>query len=221
MKWLFYISSMFVLAACQTPHYFPSMGTAPLHTESNEGVMMLGVNSSGISPVLSYSVNDFLSVSASGSFLEHDDLSFGFAEAGVSYYQSKNEMLNYSFSLFPGYGWSDFKTNHPDFPGESYVNYYKISVQPTIGLTTDYFDMYLNIRMAFLDFFQVHTTHDPKTGMDLFIEPSLGIQVGYKYIKLFLQAQISTPVMKNSDISYFPMHISIGLRSKIPFGENN
>lgn len=181
---------------------------------------MLGGGSSGFSPHLSFSVSDNLSISASGSMIENDFKKYHFAETGLTYFYFQEKPLHVSFTLGAGAGQvvNDFtdSVHHSDI----YIRYYKFYAQPSIGFTTDFFDGYLNLKFAYLNSPQIFNANVYTSGNDLFLEPALGLQVGYKFVKFYAQWQFAFPVMLMSDIAFTPIQINLGIRAKFPLKNN-
>ncbi len=209
-------ASLLLALSCKSPHYAPNMGLNALHTDGGQAVVMLGGGSSGFSPHLSLSVSENFAISASGNLISSDDKQYQYAEGGLTYFNYNDKPLHYSFSVGPGAGWvysTDVDSlNNSDL----YFKFYRFYAQPSVGIATELIDTYLNLKFSYLQSPQIWTANGYKTGSNLFFEPALGFQTGYKFLKVYAQLQLALPLMQNSDIAYAPVQINLGIRTKFP-----
>jgi len=221
LKYLTFIIGAFIMLSCETPHYIPPVRPSAMHTQSHEAVVTTAYGSSGAGPFLSYSLADNFSLSASGMYnwYSYSSTRYSYFDISGTRSELKNDQFYMGFTFGPGFG-RVFKDvlQYPDtlIPRKiEYSSFIKLFVQPTIGFSSDYFDVYFNCRIAYMNFLKIYT-YSPTTNkqQSIFFEPAIGLQGGYKFIKLFLQLGFVFPTTKNNTFYYEPVFMNFGLRSK-------
>jgi len=123
--------------------------------------------------------------------------------------------------LLGGYGMGNVDAH---FKGVIFDYYTKttikrIFIQPSIGNVSDVFEIAFTPRLVFvhvkspLDTLNTYPT-------DPFLEPTLTLKVGWKYIKFVTQFGISLPLVKYTYYINEPIMFSIGFVGKIPGKKN-
>lgn len=201
------------------PAYIPNVVNVPLLSNQGEFQASLNTGVSGFDPQFAYAITDYLGVMLNGSFVSRtndplQNFHQHFAvESGAGYYTKIGN--NGRFEVFGGLGYSRLKADYSNnlWISRTDVNSYKFFIQPAIGATTDIFDGSFATRLVMINLFQ-----NQKSYTGYFIEPVLTAKVGYKFVKVLMQAGFSLPI--NSEellFSYQPFLLSIGIQAKINF----
>jgi hypothetical protein len=201
---------IFLFASC-TPDYMPNALNVPMHKHKNEVQTSMNVSLSGFEPQLSYALSKHVGIMINGSYqrLQQENNTpyhrHHFTEIALGYHNFFQDL--YSFELYGGGGYG---RNIGEFSSELYRQnvyneMYRYFLQPSVGLTTDYLDLYFASRIAYLQLIKKEYSID-----QYFIDPVVGFRVGYKHIKLETQAGFSFPT-KESKIIYQPFIFSAGV----------
>jgi hypothetical protein len=110
------------------------------------------------------------------------------------------------------------------------ANTIRFFLQPAIGYTHEIVDVAFSTRLNFLLFSSVDTVkfneagissyEVPETGSSYaFIEPAFTLRLGYRYVKLSMQSQVSLPVSmpneENLRLGYLPFTFSVGIHVNV------
>lgn len=204
------------LSSCR-PLYIPNAVHTPMISEKNEfnGAALLGT--SGVDVQAAFSPVKHFAVMADASWYddrksdpESNHYHF-FAEGGTGYY---NRVGLGHFDIYTGGGFGNVSTTNTisSITTTSTGTYYRIFLQPCVGLGTKAFDASFTLRTAYVNFTQVtNPTISGSRQSSLFAEPVFTLRVGYKWVKYFFQAGFSFPMQKELMIDYQPFMISTGI----------
>jgi len=211
---LLLIGSIIILINACAPAYVPNTVNTPML--SNKGELQASLNSgiSGFDPQLSYAITDHIGVMLNGSFAnETSDSSddyhkHQFVEAGGGYYTKIGKIGR--FESYGGFGLGNTQGEYESTLWSSYANaqYFRIFVQPSIGMATSYFDGSFATRFVI-----VSMTQNPNKSTGYFLEPVLTFKLGYKYVKLVSQFGLSFPATEDIAFNYQPFMFSVGLHA--------
>ena len=194
---------------------------------SNKGEVQIALNraSSGFDPQAAVAVSDHIGIMANGSFKSTDSDTtddfhkHNFGEIGVGYY-TKFQRLG-RFEVFGGYGFGkvNVKTTW-NVLGNTNSNiadvvYHRVFIQPSFGVTTNFFDMSFTPRIVLVHMKPAQYIY--KTITRPFIEPVVTIKLGYKYFFFTSQFGVSLPMFNQSDQEWFewtPVILSVGIQFK-------
>ena len=223
MKNLIYISLLPILVYSCAPAYTPNTVNAPLFSSQNEVQFAITTGTSGIDAQTGYAPTDHIGVILNGSYANRSDSGnyhkHNFIEFGGGYYSRMGE--HGRLELLGGYGMGNVDAH---FKGVIFDYYTKttikrIFIQPSIGNVSDVFEIAFTPRLVFvhvkspLDTLNTYPT-------DPFLEPTLTLKVGWKYIKFVTQFGISLPLVKYTYYINEPIMFSIGFVGKIPGKKN-
>jgi hypothetical protein len=183
---------------------------------SNKGELQVSINSgiSGFDPQISYAITDHIGVMLNGSFSDrtsdstNDYHKHQFVEIGTGFYKKIGELGR--FESYGGFGLGNTEGDYSSTLWSSHANaqFFRIFIQPSIGLATPYFDGGLATR-----FVVVSMTQDPNKSTGLFFEPVITLKLGYKYVKLVSQFGLSLPATEEIAFNYQPFMFSVGLHA--------
>jgi hypothetical protein len=94
--------------------------------------------------------------------------------------------------------------------------YYRGFGQANIGLTTDIVDVGFCARVAYVGYtFDQRSGDGPTSASELFIEPVGFFRVGYRWVKLGVQAGLTIPVLgEELTVDTFPLLVTMGLHTR-------
>lgn len=200
------IALLVVLNAC-APAYIPNMVNTPLFSNKNEFTANVGGGSSGIDAQVAYAMTDHVAVMANSSFSSQSNHNSSeyyednvhhkhrFFEGGIGYFDTPTSWLN--FEAFGGYGKGTIES-YDSFWGDSISgDYYRVFVQPSMGIVSDYLDLCFTPRFAYVGFDgTLNNSSSTIRGTGIFIEPVFTIKLGFKQVKFF--SQIGWSIKVNS-----------------------
>jgi len=154
-------------------------------------------------------------------------------EAGIGYFKIIEESLVFEVYAGGAVGNIMFKRNYSQAPGapstlvDKYsANTSRFFIQPTIGYTDEHLDVALSTRFVALKFSGINTygftpnyfLEENRSGLEesfyTFFEPALTSRVGWKYVKLHLQAFLSLQ-LNNKALNYNPFGFNVGIHINI------
>jgi len=232
------IISLLVTASCTKIMYLPNAQNVPSLKSKNDIDLNLGTRNFQAA----YAITDHFGISANalvgssewtvgsnGNDTEYDISRFNL-EGAVGYFN--NFAGNGIFQVFGGGGIGKYDYDYYDVingvggPLNEYsANSIKLYLQPAIGMSSDYFDVFFSTRLVGLNF-TGETTNISETELfeeDLselldpfytFLEPCLTFRVGYKWVKLHFQTMYSVKLTEQ-DLNYMPFNVNIGLHFTI------
>lgn len=206
-----------MLGSCR-PLYIPNALHTPMVTEKNEVNATVLLGSSGLDAQVAWSPGKHWAIMLDGSFYQssaEDSIikhRHYFGEGGAGYHTSFG-IGRFDVYGGGGYGFASAANDSAGvFSGSAQGNYWRAFVQPSIGIGTDIVDVNLAVRTSYVSFANVKTT-----GMNLqythslFFEPALTVRVGYKWVKLFIQAGLSVPASNRPDVQHQPLILMTGV----------
>lgn len=220
LTWFIILSLLYSLVSC-SPEYIPNMANTPMFERKGEIQANLSGGVSGTDIQLGYAVSDHIGLMANGSFRdETSDTTDEFHkhnlyEFGIGYYDQIGSHGKYE--IFGGLGSGSIKgydESRLENPvGEA--NFFKLFIQPSIGLTSDVVDGSLATRWVLVRTDYTEGDYEGSSGFQPFFEPVLTGRVGFKYIKLISQVGLSVPVKQDLPFDYQPFIINFGLHFNI------
>lgn len=232
---VFFLIAIIVLSSCSHTYYVPNTVNVPLFKEKNE-VRLAGYYASDEVTTYeiqgAYSITNSLAIMVNGMYAYEytsEDYGFGhYLDAAVGYYKPLNK--HFVVEVFGGLGackqYHYYESDNSSGMYTANMWFMKNFIQPSIGFTSDYFDIALSTRLATLTFFDFKfNLPSDNTGFDdlqkiitrnnyLLFEPALTIRGGWKYVKLQAQICPSFQVFPHRLISSLPSQggiISAGL----------
>lgn len=223
--------------ALEAPIYYtPDIHNIPLITEKGE----LNINRSisfnesddindldvidalelliGIQAQASYGITDHFAIKASGAILSKDNDSRRFIEFGSGYFTkiTKHGVFECYGILGTGSVKNRFSVVRTSYVNNS-TNFYRIGVQPSLGIKSDHFSIaissgftrlkYFNIEGEETQYLEDHTSH-------FLIEPAIMIRTGFKACQLQLQYGRNFNIT-NPDFGQDDSYLSVGVNVNI------
>jgi hypothetical protein len=233
--------STLVISSCTKIMYIPNAQNVPSLKSKNDIDLNIGIRNFQAA----YAVTDHIGISANalvggsewtvgtmGNETEYDISRFNI-EGAAGYYT--NFAGNGIFQVFGGGGIGKYDYDYYDLlngvagPLNEYTaNSIKLYLQPAIGMSSDYFDMFFSTRLVGLNF-TGETTNIPETELveedlsDLldpfytFLEPCVTFRFGYKWVKFHFQTMYSVIITEQA-LNYMPFNVNIGLNINISPG---
>jgi hypothetical protein len=223
---------IFLFTSCSIV-YYPNRLNVPLLSSEKELVANGAVGANGADVQAAYAVNDFFALQVSGNTYynsnEYQRNIHQYGDFGFGYYLKTDKL--FKLEVFGGVGagrGEDKKYDNGIVNDYAQGYYYKIFVQPNIGLSNDYFDFAFSTRISNVNFYNFSSTYTgvPINGVyqrelengpflfnTLFIEPALTAGLGYKMFKATAQLGFALPVYEPS-YDYNPLIMNIGLQFK-------
>ncbi|MDW7691121.1 hypothetical protein R9C00_19785 [Flammeovirgaceae bacterium SG7u.111] len=218
---------LFLFGAC-TPAYIPSPVNAPFFKKKGDGQLnLLTSDQSGHTAQVSYAMSDKIFVLGSANMLDRErreynawstiwsdslrsSQEFKSFDIGLGYYKRFKKGV---FEVSGGYGYGEFKVLHHSerldedaqylrlFDEQWQGRYYKIFVQPGIGLTIDDIEfrgehLYLVLGFSHRYTF-VGTNESGFHFTDLYTEPAVSFKFGYKNVRFYMQSGVSIKLSYN------------------------
>lgn len=220
-------------SSCAHKYYYPMSNNVPTHDGKHElsvnGNLNVGEDINAYEVQLAYSITDHIGLMgnfayANAKIQQAQDHGNGYiSDIGVGYFTKNN---NFYASIYGGVGLSGQNHNYfiTDTKTESIrVNYFNGFVQPALGLSTNYFEALLSVRMSLLNYGNVNNTLDPAlqpesyNGLNVLNEhnpfivfqPALTLRGGLPNLKL--QTQLGLTRELNNRQIYFDGYFSLGL----------
>jgi len=225
---ILFISIIFLVSACNVA-YIPSMHNVPLlKKEGDIAVHLTPANVQG-----AYAVTENIGVMVNGQWggSSWDENSSGdieyksrrkFAEAGIGYYSFKDEEKSFEVYGGGGIGSLSLNNNWGSDPQKVNAMATKFFIQPSVGISKEYFDLAFAVKAVNLKFYDVHSENYSDDDLIakklfhidteplLFIEPSFTARAGVKNIKAHFQYLYSSKI-SGPEINYMGYYIFLGL----------
>ncbi len=233
---VFFLIGIIVLSSCSHTYYVPNTVNVPLFKEKNE-VRLAGYYASD--EVTTYEIQGAYSITNNFAVMANymygyestneyfkNDCGFGhYVDAAAGYYKPLNKY--FVVEVFRGVGVCNqshfykgdyLYANGHYIPTRYIANVFFIKnfIQPSIGLTTHYFDIALSTRIANLTYLNTFQNLPPSEYeyMDLqkiyfmrnflVFEPALTVRGGWKYVKIQTQLCFSLQVFPHYSIYRLP-----------------
>jgi hypothetical protein len=220
--------SLFVFIGC-APLYIPTSHNTPMFTGKNEFQASAGMYS-GLNAQAAYSFTDHFAVAANYLYARYNKETDGrtqkVGELALGYYTNFDS--NWCAEIFTGFGLgkghaydSLYYTFTTYDPYEANGKYFKIFVQPSIGMNKGNALWNFSVKLTYLNFTSVNIKHDDETLVkgktsEFFAEPTITWQFPLKKkLFMFIQAGYNFPV-GDPRFDYDPFVGSIGLVLKLP-----
>lgn len=184
------------------PIYYPNRLNAPMIKEKGAFNVEGSVGFTGFDLQGAYSPKENIGLMANfstiGGSSSHNHTFF---EAGAGYYNSLG--TKGLFEVYGGGGYGQAKGSTFDFPESTLSgSYYRLFIQPSIGLVHEWSNVYFATRLVYVDFGGAKNSP--------FIEPFIGNRIGWENIKINSQIGVSYR-MSGAYIDYMPIIINIGV----------
>ena len=138
--------------------YYPNRLNVPLLSSEKEFVANGSAGSNGVDVQAAYAVNEFFAVQLSGNTYYNSNESqrsiHQYGDFGFGYYLKTDKL--FKFEIFAGVGGGrgdDKKYDNTNIYEYAQGYYYKIFVQPNIGLSNDFFDFAFSTRFSNVNFY--------------------------------------------------------------------
>ncbi len=176
-----------------------------------------------------YALTDNIGIIANGYYGdsgEGAEYSKGyFFEAGAGYYKPLDNL--FVFETYGGFGFGNVENGYPIYPYTenqqvSKIDFVKFFAQPSLGLTTRYFDIAISTRFSglkytYLSYPYMVQSEDlddleyiTKNYFSILFEPAVTVRLGYKNVKLQYQFGMSFN-LTNPDFPQENMMMSLGI----------
>lgn len=225
--------TLIVLSSCTKYYYVPTKHNVLEFKDKGDVVCAYGIDDSSLeSYMVGYSITNSI------GFIS-DFKSYGTNPIRAMRSDSKHDYLwdnelvlykkiesNYFPAIQIGYGFGKFDRNIPDY----FYNLHKISVQPSLGFSNDFFDFAISNKITRVHYnviqsseyneynngsiYECYDLYELKK-QHYFFEPALIFGVGYKYVKLRLQL-LYVNKLSNSELIYDNKSASLSLHVRLP-----
>lgn len=220
------------MIGCTHYYYVPPTQNVPLFREKNEVRITANVSDdvgTGVDIQAAYAMTDKFAVMTSFSSVKdeyEDDLGKGnYFDLALGYYKPLHK--NLVFEIYGGFGSSSQNHKYGYYNGgstgtESDLSFVKFFLQPSLGYTSNGFDVAVTAGLSNVMFREIHNraSHGSapyeevnlisQNKSSLLFEPSLTLRGGWKYAKL--QAQIMySKNLSHSELAFFSYRSSLGL----------
>ncbi len=209
-----WIIAILLLSSC-APMYVPNVVNTPLLRNKGEFQASVYTGTSGVDPQLAFALTDRIGLMVNGSFADRTDTTgdyhkHSFVEFGAGIYDKIGEYG--VVEVFGGYGFGSLRAEFS--PNEIWTSYSdvtsnRIFIQPSVGLTTNFFDLALTPRVCY-----VMVKQESIKKSTMFFEPVITVKTGFKYVKFSTQMGLSIPG-NGEFIDYQPVMFSIGMHINI------
>lgn len=224
MRKLILLSLIVWLIQGCTPVYHPNVVHTPLMSEAGEFSGAIHASLHGGNFHAAYSPVEHLGVMVNGQMANYngdlttDRLHHRFLEGGAGYYLGESFLKVGAYGGF-GAGYSMAEDEYWSNSGVKYArgNYWRIFMQPSVGLGTDVVDLSFAPRFAYVHYYRFTSSSGNLNDhfSSVFFEPAVTFSVGYRYAKLITQAGFSVPFAYNDPFDFQPFMWSIGIRFNI------
>ncbi len=210
-KWGFlFVILLSFISSCSVI-YMPTPVNVPMLTNRGETQINANLGFYGFSPQFAYAftnhIGGYVNLSVVGS-PKTDSTSYQYAitpALGYFYKHGKFRMEVFS-GLEAGRLASLYSEGNT--PVLEKYSFRSVFFQPTIGYTSNLLDLGFTSDFVFISFEDVNTNSIYST---LLLEPLLTAKIGYRRVRLLLQAGLAIDVSKDPDILTFPVIATLGL----------
>lgn len=214
-----------ITASCAAV-YVPNAVNVPLLGTTGDAHINAAAGMNGYDLQGACAVTDHIGVMLNTSFANRqsdssDDFHrHSFFEAGAGYYLPMGEIAR--FEAFGGAGWGTVAglsaSNSLDTNNWFYYNdrvegsFYRVFIQPSIGFTTDFFDMAVTTRTVYFNAYELaDDDSDWKTMSSFVFEPTLTMRAGYKHVMAHVQTGASIPFAGDDYFKWRPLILNVGI----------
>jgi hypothetical protein len=223
------ILSIFI-SSCTHYYYAPNMHNVPLLQQKEEFHLDLsgsmGDEFTGFEVQAAFSLTDNIGIIGNGFVVDRereilaDDYGRGhIIEGGAgAFVPLKNNMV---FETYAGLGFGKVENGY-GYGATSRLNFNRYFLQPSIGYTSDIFDLALSLRLSGLRYNDIHFTgileqndqdhiqYISRNPFSILIEPAVTLRGGWEYLKFQLQLGYSENIT-NPDLVQEDLNASIGV----------
>lgn len=214
-----------VFPAC-APVYMRPAANAPFFQGGGEAQASGQLGMNGVDVQGAYAITDHIGVLAASSFSNGNKHSHAYGEAGAGYYVPLADVV--SLEVFAGGGAGSSQGNSQLHIGETETeiqargSYALGFVQADLGLATEAVDLGLTTRGSYLRYWFTHLDGQAVSAHEdqLFIEPTAVARVGWRYVKVGIQAGMILPTREIQRLHFNPLllHFGVGLHLRWPGG---
>jgi hypothetical protein len=216
------ILALFIILAnsCSPPVYHATMVNTPLLSNEGEINAAMNISVSGFEPQIAYALTDNVGLMLNGCFnkISNDNSIYyqrvQFLEIGTGYYTKIQEYVRFEAYGGLGFGNNIFYYHNNNEPYTENVPFTKFFVQPAIGSTMDFVDA------AFSSRFVLAVINDTNASYyRYYIEPTVTLKIGYRYVKFVMQGGFSLPFLDdNAQLQgrlHQPLMLGFGIQANI------
>ncbi len=221
-----------LFSSCTKLMYVPNAQNVPTIREKHDAEVSIAIRNFQAA----YAITDNIGVAANLLYSGNPESTTGGykvinnrvnVEGALGYYDFISDILN--FHVYGGGGWvkysqEGYELNGPDeiLDYEFHSSAMKYYLQPAIGISNEYIDLFFSNRFVGLKFHSINTEYHlaPVTDESInanmnsiygFAEPSITFRVGYKWMKFHMQYMRSF-LLTGEELNRMEWAINIGLR---------
>ena len=227
-----------LLSSCSHYYYMPNAHNVPLFKEKNEyraTVALGGGKETNTTEVqAAYSVTDNVAVmanfmAAQGGKKTSSNWARGYyADAALGYYKPLDDYM--VFEVYGGFGLSSQHHQYGGYGsgGNVDLNFSKLFVQPSFGVSFEKLDVALSTRIGQVYFFEMTSEGILNSSTEIYslgeitanrtsylLEPALTVRGGWKYLKLQIQLGLAQN-LNNPGLKFEKMNLNFGLHLSLP-----
>lgn len=222
MKNFLFFFLILIFATSCAPVYTPNIVNTPLLSSKGELQTIIGTGTSGVDPQLAYAITDHVGVMVNASFANRNDSlhyhKHNYGETALGYTLQIQDAACFEVFAGGGYGTVDALYSRDGFYGKSKGDLVKFFLQPTISAKGKIVEGAFTQRVVFIKMDYSERSFNSNK-IYSFIEPTITVKLGWKYVKLFVQMGFSIPLNTYS-ITNQPFMFSFGWLGKIPVIKN-
>ncbi len=214
------IPLLIFLQAC-APAYVPNAVPSPGLHEKGDLALSAHYGNSGFDLQGAYGISNHLGVMINGSYNNRtlDTANYhkhGFLEAGLGYFSTEGEHMNWS--VFGGFGGGNYQSYFESniITNYNFVNINRFFIQPSAGFYSNYFESDLAFRLAFLSIkgYRDGINNNPERyeGFYTMLEPALTLKFGPEHFKFFFQGGMSFNLENSEYLDHNPFIMSLGIQ---------
>lgn len=212
------------------PLYIPNNANTPLLSQKGEGTLAVNYGFSGLNLHSAYAPANHIGVMLNGSYLNTRDQSDRhgddylrkqrFCEIAVGYFKEIDENAVTEIYLGAGLGKSASKDNYLPFSStevHAEGNYYRLFVQPNLGMKYKILEMGAGLRACYVNFTKIEYENYELTGSgsDYFFEPVFFVGLGGPVVKFQAQLGLSMKAKEEDVATYEPLILGFGISARI------
>jgi hypothetical protein len=216
-----------ILTSCSAV-YIPNNLNAPLLKKRNEGALSINTGTNGTNFQASFAPANHFGIMFNYAWMdmegdEEDDESqrkSHFGELGIGYFSGDE---NGVFEIYTGGGIGNISTATNYFPWDdktvhSDSKYYRLFIQPNVGLRMHLLEVGFALRTSFVNFINIKYENIDRNDISesaMFLEPAFFLRFGSPIIQLQGQIGLSRKLNSTEYFDYDPFFISLGLNLRI------
>lgn len=204
------IAGAFCVTSCKPTAYVPDKLNVPMMVKANDFTGDLGIGISGLNIQAAYSPANNFGLMANFNtefvFSKEENKKYRketFGEVGAGYYHTIGKHFMYDVYGGGGFGQSLIVLDSSNRSDETFVNFYRIFAQPSIGFASNIFKLNLACRLNYYSAFDTWGTSSAGYKANIFFcEPALTAKIGFKWIMVYFQYAMSLP-LQTTDFDYY------------------